>query len=129
MDFDKLTEQMKVENPNMTFIMPTSEKKPQYYSLKTLQAKEDPLPDDVDPLNREANLHDKLFEKVFKMDRQSYLALPAWKRQNLKKTVGLYWTKRMQWAISLSSPHSPPLPPTPCCCQIKKNITNIILIT
>ena len=90
MDFDKLTEQMKVENPNMTFIMPTSEKKPQYYSLKTLQAKEDPLPDDVDPLNREANLHDKLFEKVFKMDRQSYLALPAWKRQNLKKTVGLY---------------------------------------
>jgi len=88
-----MTEKMRAENPNMTFVLAdenSSEIKPNYYPLDVLLEKEHPLPDDVDPTNKELNLHDRIFEKVFKMNRQSYMALPMWKRQNLKKSVGLY---------------------------------------
>jgi len=92
-NFNKLTEQMKEDNPNMTFVLvdhSSDNIKPTVYPLEVLLDKEAALPDDVDPTLKELNLHDRVFEKVFQMDRQSYLALPLWKQQNLKKAVGLY---------------------------------------
>ena len=84
---------MKEDNPNMTFVLvdhSSDNIKPTVYPLEVLLNKEAALPDDVDPTLKELNLHDRVFEKVFQMDRQSYLALPLWKQQNLKKAVGLY---------------------------------------
>lgn len=35
-------------------------------------------------------LCDSEFEEVFKMSREDYSALPAWKKNALKKSVGLF---------------------------------------
>jgi len=38
----------------------------------------------------EKYLSDEEFEKVFKMDKATFEALPLWRRKNAKKAVGLF---------------------------------------
>jgi hypothetical protein len=49
-----------------------------------------PLPEGVDPNNRELSLNDAEFAPIFGMSRAEYSAMPKWKANNLKKKVGLY---------------------------------------
>jgi len=49
-----------------------------------------PVPSGVDPANRELYLSDEEFKTVFKMNKAEMKALPAWKRQGLKKAQGLF---------------------------------------
>lgn len=95
MDFEKMKEELKKTNPDMTIALnvngvPNNGPKLRY-TLTVLQEKDpEKLPAEVDPLCKEAYLHDSEFERVFKMERSAYEALPAWKRQDLKKKVGLF---------------------------------------
>lgn len=54
--------------------------------------KKDPkdLPSGVDPSRKEDFLLDNEFEQLFKMKREEYVKLPAWKKENLKKTTGMF---------------------------------------
>lgn len=58
------------------------------YTLEELQ--ERPLPDGVDPLKLESYLADEEFEEVLEMKRAEFYALPAWKQNQMKQTVGLF---------------------------------------
>ena len=58
------------------------------FSLDIL--KERPLPKGVDPARLETYLSDEEFKKVFKMDKELFSKLPAWKQTKNKKEVGLF---------------------------------------
>ncbi|CAG0917901.1 unnamed protein product [Notodromas monacha] len=61
------------------------------YPLEKLQHKvPEDLPGDVDPAIKEAYLSKEDFQKVFKMSEDSFAALPEWKKQHLKKSLGLF---------------------------------------
>ena len=87
-----MKEDLRRENPNMTIAVTTydgDKSVPNHYPLDVLQEKDpERLPKDVDFLNRELSLQN--FDEHFKMSRESYLQLPKWKRDNLKKTLGLF---------------------------------------
>ena len=59
------------------------------FSLDIL--KQRPLPEGVDPARLETYLSDGEFKKVFKMDKEQFSKLPAWKQTKNKKEVGLFW--------------------------------------
>lgn len=61
-----------------------------FYPYKVLANAEKALPPDVNPAVKEAHLTDEDFEVHFKMDRESFGALPQWKQQALKKSLGLF---------------------------------------
>ena len=44
----------------------------------------------VDPAHREAHLSEADFEKYFKMTRDAFGGLAAWKQLQLKKKLGLF---------------------------------------
>lgn len=93
MDFEKLKENMKKENPNMTITLSVngSSGEKNRYPLVVLQEKNpEKLPADVDPSQKELSLHDAEFSRVFKMERAAFEALPTWKRNLLKKEVGIF---------------------------------------
>ena len=48
------------------------------------------LPEGVDPTQKEQYLGDDEFKKLFGITKAEYNSQPAWKRNNLKKKVGLY---------------------------------------
>ncbi|KAK6623318.1 hypothetical protein RUM43_009170 [Polyplax serrata] len=48
------------------------------------------LPEDVDVSRRELHLGDEEFESTFGMNINEFEALPMWKRNNMKKDVGLF---------------------------------------
>lgn len=48
------------------------------------------LEDGIDPTKREEYLSDDDFSSVFGMARADFAALPAWKRTQRKKEVGLF---------------------------------------
>lgn len=90
-----MKEELKKTNPDMTIALNvngvTSDGPKLRYTLSVLQEKDpEKLPSEVDPVNKEAYLHDSEFERVFNMQRSAYEALPVWKRQELKKKVGLF---------------------------------------
>ena len=58
------------------------------FSLEIL--KQRPLPEGVDPARLETYLSDDDFKKVFKMDKEHFSKLPAWKQTKSKKEVGLF---------------------------------------
>ena len=58
------------------------------HSLEVLQSK--PFPDDVVASERELYLREDVFQELFKMDRETWLQLPAWKRTNAKKKHKLF---------------------------------------
>jgi hypothetical protein len=61
------------------------------YTVEILLEKEaDNLPKDVNPLHKEVHLSEEDFQKVFNTDYKSFSALPQWKKQQLKKNVGLF---------------------------------------
>lgn len=93
MDFEKLKEHLKKDNPNMTITLSVngSSGEKNRYPLVVLQEKNpEKLPADVDPVQKELSLHDAEFTRAFKMERAAFEALPAWKRNQLKKDVGLF---------------------------------------
>lgn len=47
-------------------------------------------PEGVDPSRKEQYLSDKEFDSVFKMNKDAFNKLPAWKRDNLKKAANLF---------------------------------------
>jgi len=49
-----------------------------------------PLPEGVNPSKLETYLSDEDFFDLFRMDREEFKRLPLWRRDNLKKSVGLY---------------------------------------
>ena len=94
MNFEKMKEKLREENPTMTIALSVngiSKDERNRYPLEVLQER-DPaaLPSDVDPAIKELHLHDKDFEKYFGMDRSAFQALPNWKRQDLKKRIGIF---------------------------------------
>jgi hypothetical protein len=44
----------------------------------------------VDAANKEAHLSNQEFESVFELTRVKFATLPKWKRNALKKKVGLF---------------------------------------
>jgi len=91
MNFEKLKEEMRKDNPTITIAVSANGHGHNVYPLEVLLEKDpDRLPADVDPLSKEDFLHDMDFEKAFKMNREAFRALPLWKRQNLKKSVGIF---------------------------------------
>jgi hypothetical protein len=60
------------------------------YTLKQLTCAKDFLPDDLDVSKKETYLPDEDFQELFKMDKEAFAALPAWKRLNLKKQHNLH---------------------------------------
>lgn len=61
------------------------------YDLKTLREKDpDLLPSDVDPAIKERYLEPEVFQETFGMTLDAFLAMPAWKQQQLKKKVDLF---------------------------------------
>ena len=58
------------------------------YSHVDLQSNN--IPDTVDKTKKEQYLADEEFEAVFKMERAVFNALPKWKQNERKKTVGLF---------------------------------------
>ncbi|XP_057368031.1 advillin-like [Daphnia carinata] len=92
-DFEKLKENLKKDNPNMTIALSVngSSGEKHRYPLIVLQEKNpEKLPADVDPAQKELSLHDAEFTRAFKMERTAFEALPAWKRNQLKKDVGIF---------------------------------------
>ncbi len=63
----------------------TVEKYTPYQILKDMRAE-----DGLDMTKKEYYLEPQEFSKVFGMDMQTYLRLPLWRRQMLKKNVGLF---------------------------------------
>jgi len=58
------------------------------YSLEDLKKR--PLPTTVDAGVLENYLMDSEFQKAFKMSKDAFMALPAWKRNDAKKKSGLF---------------------------------------
>ena len=56
--------------------------------LEALQSK--PFPDGVVASERELYLREDVFQELFKMDRETWLQLPTWKRSNAKKKLQLF---------------------------------------
>jgi len=48
------------------------------------------LPRGADPTQKEVYLSDEEFESIFKMKKEDYEKIPSWRRETLKKKVGLY---------------------------------------
>ncbi|KAI9096896.1 hypothetical protein DFS34DRAFT_621848 [Phlyctochytrium arcticum] len=59
------------------------------YTFDELRKRED-LPLGVDPLHVEAYLSPADFQKHFKIDRETFLAYPAWTQSELKRKAGLF---------------------------------------
>lgn len=49
-----------------------------------------PIPEGVDPQNKECHLSDAEFQEVFKMSREAWASVPAWKKLRVKKEVQLF---------------------------------------
>lgn len=61
------------------------------YPLDVLVEKDvEKLPGDVNPANKEFHLNEDDFNRVLKMDYKSFSDLPTWRKQQLKKEVGLF---------------------------------------
>lgn len=58
------------------------------YTFEELTARV--LPKGVDPLLKETYLSDEDFYEVFAMSKEDYEKKPKWKREEIKKQVGLY---------------------------------------
>lgn len=58
------------------------------FSLEELKKR--PLPEGVDPSRLETYLSDEEFKKVFKMDKEQFSKLLAWKQTKAKKEAGLF---------------------------------------
>lgn len=76
-----VTEEQKAEDSK--YKDPTKNK----FDLETLKAT---FPEGVNPLTKEAYLEDAVFEEVFKMTRRDFGELKQWKKDKLKKEVGLF---------------------------------------
>lgn len=59
-----------------------------FYSLEKLQTA--PFPPGIDNAKRETYLEDEVFLSIFGMDKQSFAALPGWKRTAAKKKHKLF---------------------------------------
>lgn len=77
------------EIPRCNFQFSADQKLFPYSVLKDISDLTD-LPPGVDPANREQFLLDDEFAEVFGIEKKVFLALPAWKRKNLKKEKGLF---------------------------------------
>lgn len=60
------------------------------YTYKQLTCAVEFRPDDVDISKRPSYLSDAEFEKLFKMNKESYAKLPKWKRVRAKKALKLH---------------------------------------
>jgi len=59
-----------------------------HFDLAKLQAS--PLPDKVNPAERELYLNDGEFEKIFKMKKDAWVGQPKWKKDQVKKANKLF---------------------------------------
>lgn len=76
------------ENAGITLATAEIAKYDKTYTIEELQ--KDPCPEGVDPVNKEQHLSDADFKKYFGMSKEEYGGVAAWKRNNLKKKVGLF---------------------------------------
>ena len=60
------------------------------FSYEELAKPVDSLPKAVDPTRKEFYLSNEEFEQVFNMTKQKYETMRPWRRNKLKKKVGLY---------------------------------------
>ena len=59
-----------------------------FYSLEQLQTA--PFPPGIDNTKRETYLEDEVFQSLFGMDKETFSALPGWKRTAAKKKHKLF---------------------------------------
>jgi hypothetical protein len=77
-----------IENAQMNGVDYKSSTK---YPLEVLIEKDtDKLPGDVNPALKELHLSEADFQSIFKQDYKSFAGLPNWKKQQLKKSAGLF---------------------------------------
>lgn len=60
------------------------------YPLKILKGEPENLPNEVDVSRKEMHLTFDDFMAVFKIEPAEFEKLPAWRRQRLKQTAGLF---------------------------------------
>jgi len=64
------------------------------YPVDQLRVKDaNQLPEDVEPTRKELYLSNADFQQVFGISYKEFQAIPKWKQLDLKKKVGLFWTK------------------------------------
>ncbi|XP_037070957.1 villin-1-like [Pollicipes pollicipes] len=91
-DWEAVRRSVATDNRGVRQVLAASSAQPlPTYPLAALNVREpDRLPADVDPAVKERHLAPEEFQQVFGMTPEAFGALPAWKRQQLKKQVGLF---------------------------------------
>jgi hypothetical protein len=77
----------KLKNEKIEKVLKSGEKITTFYSVEILK---DNAPSDVDLKNKELYLNINDFKLFFKMDIIAFNKLPQWKKDMLKKNVGLF---------------------------------------
>ncbi|KAF2351875.1 Villin headpiece [Trinorchestia longiramus] len=98
MTYGDICERLQQSSPGCTMLVTPSRSKGddgqefrKTYPMAILRIRDgDKLPDDIDPTRKEDYMSDDDFSREFGMDRETFSSLPDWKRQNLKKKIGIY---------------------------------------
>lgn len=93
--YDELRKELQAANPGMTMVVSQTNGNNTgsgtKYPLEILLEKDpENLPEGIDPTRKEDYLAPHDFEMMFKMNQEEFEALPKWKKQNLKKSTGLF---------------------------------------
>ncbi|KAI5705145.1 hypothetical protein M8J75_012335 [Diaphorina citri] len=94
--YEELRKQIELENPTLQVEVKLSNGVEDFatcpkHTYESLLAKDiDKLPAGVDPTHKEVYLNEQEFKKIFQMSYESFTTLPKWRRDNIKKSVGLF---------------------------------------
>lgn len=96
--FEQVQKELKLNNmniplhevPSAIYSSQTFRDVPKFAYMILAGKAPDMLPKDVDPANKELHLTDMEFMSVFQMTYTDYFQLPVWKKQALKKALGLF---------------------------------------
>lgn len=86
--FKELVGEVGKENSGVSHLKDEVKKYHQFYTLDVLQRKVPP--EGIDVTEKEMYLSDEDFEMVFRMSKEEYDKLPAWKRNNLRREKNLF---------------------------------------
>ncbi|CAG0906116.1 unnamed protein product [Darwinula stevensoni] len=91
--YEQLKKELQEENPGLEIITKENglSEETTKYSLDVLLEKDpDKLPLGIDPTKKEDYLREEDFKRAFGMGMEDFETLPNWKRQQLKKSAGLF---------------------------------------
>lgn len=96
--FEQIQKELKLNNmniplnevPSAKYSGQTFREVPKFAYVLLAGKAPDMLPREVDPANKELHLTDMEFMRVFQMTYMEYFQLPLWRKQALKKSLGLF---------------------------------------